>query len=132
MSAHEHSHDEETLTGHHHVTSPLVFFNVLIALLLLTVVTVVVTRFDFGSANLLIAMLIASVKAALVIAIFMHVKWDTPINRVVFLSSFLFLSLLFIFTLADEATRGRANPENKVRAPVADEWTHPQRPASNQ
>jgi len=121
-----------TLTGHHHVTSPLVFFNVLIALLFLTVVTVVVTRFDFGSANLLIAMLIASIKAALVIAIFMHVKWDTPINRVVFLSSFLFLSLLFIFTLADEATRGRANPENKVRAPVDMEWTHPQRPASNQ
>lgn len=127
MTAHDHSHDAAHAhgSGHHHVTPPAVFFGVLVALLFLTVITVAASRVDFGSANLLIAMLIASVKAALVIAIFMHVKWDTAINRIVFLGSFLFLSLLLIFTLADQATRGRANARNTIRAPVDKQWVHP-------
>jgi len=129
MSAHDQNHDDASLTGHHHVTPPMTFLNVLVVLLFLTFITVAVSRFDFGSANLLIAMLIAAVKASLVIAIFMHIKWDTAINRVVFLSSFLFLSLLLIFTLADQATRGRANSENKVRSSVDLEWRHPSKPA---
>ena len=95
-------------------------------------ITVFVSRFDFGSANLLIAMLIASVKASLVIAIFMHVKWDTAINKIVFLSSFLFLALLLIFTLSDQATRGRANPTNKIKAPVDNQFVHPSLRESNQ
>ena len=117
--------DESTESGHHHVAGASTFVAVLVALLFLTFVTVWIAQFDFGSANLLIAMLIASIKAALVIAIFMHVKWDTAINKVVFLSSFLFLSLLFTFTLADPATRGRANQNNKVKAPVDKQWVHP-------
>lgn len=136
MSAPDHSHDAshpESLTGHHHITPPSVFFGVLVALLILTVVTVVASRFDFGSANLLIAMAIASIKASLVIAIFMHVKWDTAINRIVFLGSFLFLALLLVFTLADQATRGMANPRNTIRAPVDKQWVHPANlPPANQ
>ncbi len=124
MSAHDHAHDGHGY-GPHHVTSAKTFFNVLLALLFLTVITVAASRVDFGAANLLIAMLIASVKAALVIAIFMHVKWDTAINKIVFLSSFLFLSLLLIFTLSDQATRGRANPTHKLKAPVDNEFVQP-------
>ena len=118
--------------GHHHVTPAPMFMAVLLALLFLTFVTVWIAQFDFGSANMLIAMAIASVKASLVIAIFMHVKWDTAINKIVFLSSFLFLSLLFTFTLADQATRGRANSDNKVKAPVTNQWVHPSKRAENQ
>jgi cytochrome c oxidase subunit IV len=67
---------------------------------------------------MLIAMAIASVKASLVIAFFMHVKWDTAINKIVFLSSFLFLSLLFIFTLADHATRRMDHDMHVTKTPV--------------
>ncbi|MGE3173300.1 MAG: cytochrome C oxidase subunit IV family protein [Planctomycetota bacterium] len=147
MTAHDHANAAATAHGHdahghgdhahggwgpHHVTSTKTFVNVLLALLFLTFVTVAASRFDFGSANLLIAMLIASVKASLVIAIFMHVKWDTAINKIVFLSSFLFLSLLLIFTLSDQATRGRANAANKIKAPVDREFVHPSLRGSNQ
>ncbi|MEZ6036869.1 MAG: cytochrome C oxidase subunit IV family protein [Planctomycetota bacterium] len=111
--------------GHHHVSSSAMFFNVLVALLILTVVTVAVSRFDFGSANMFIAMGIASVKASLVILFFMHVKWDTAINKIVFLSSFLFLSLLFIFTLADHATRPMDNELYKLKPTVDKAWVHP-------
>jgi cytochrome c oxidase subunit 4 len=132
MSAHDHAHGHDAHGyGPHHVTSTKTFVTVLLALLFLTIITVAASRVDFGSANLLIAMLIASVKAALVIAIFMHVKWDTAINKIVFLSSFLFLSLLLIFTLSDQATRGLADPLRKAKLPVDNEVVQPKPHASN-
>jgi cytochrome c oxidase subunit 4 len=96
-----------------------------------SIITVAASRVDFGSANLLIAMLIASVKASLVIAIFMHVKWDTAINKLVFLSSFLFLSLLLIFTLSDQATRGDDDPLRTVKLPVDNGFVQPKPHAEN-
>ncbi|MBL9079305.1 MAG: cytochrome C oxidase subunit IV family protein [Planctomycetes bacterium] len=127
MSAHHDDHSHGALQmGHHHVSSSAMFFNVLVALLILTVITVGASRIDFGSANMLIAMAIASIKASLVIAIFMHVKWDTAINRIVFLSSFLFLSLLFIFTLADHATRRWDHEMHTTRTPVDKQWVYKQ------
>lgn len=128
MSAHaKDDHSQGALQmGHHHIGSSSLFFNTLVALLILTALTVGASRIHFGAANMLIAMLIASVKAALVIGFFMHVKWDTAINKIVFLSSFLFLSLLFIFTLADHATRRWDNEMHTVRTPVDKEWVYKQ------
>jgi cytochrome c oxidase subunit 4 len=132
MSAHDHAHGHDAHGyGPHHVTSTKTFVNVLLALLFLTIITVAASRVDFGAANLLIAMLIASVKASLVIAIFMHVKWDTAINKVVFLGSFLFLSLLLIFTLTDQATRGDADPLRKIKMPVDNGFVQPKPHAEN-
>jgi cytochrome c oxidase subunit 4 len=132
MSAHDHAHGHDAHSyGPHHVTSTKTFVNVLLALLFLTIITVAASRVDFGSANLLIAMLIASVKASLVIAIFMHVKWDTAINKLVFLGSFLFLSLLMIFTLSDQATRGSCDPLRKVKLPVDNGFVQPKPHAEN-
>jgi cytochrome c oxidase subunit 4 len=134
MSAHAHNDGHghgELQMGHHHVSSSAMFFNVLVVLLILTVVTVGASRIDFGPANMLIAMLIASVKASLVILFFMHVKWDTAINKIVFLSSFLFLSLLFVFTLADQATRRIDHPMHVTKAKVSKEWIYP-KPASSE
>lgn len=129
MTAHTESHDNhghgELQMGHHHVSSSAMFRNILIILLILTVITVGASRVDFGAANMLIAMAISCIKASLVILFFMHVKWDTAINRIMFLSSFLFLSLLFIFTLADHATRKMDSQDHTIRTPVSKEWVHP-------
>jgi len=111
--------------GHHHVSSPAMFMSVLLALLFLTFITVAVAQFDFGSANMLIAMGIASLKASLVILFFMHLKYDTAINKLVFVSSFLFLSLLFIFTLGDLFTRRLDHELHMTKAPVTGDWLHP-------
>jgi cytochrome c oxidase subunit 4 len=138
MSAHAHNsshagsspHDHGALQmGHHHVSSSAMFFNVLVALLFLTGITVATSRFDFGGANMLIAMAIASVKAALVMGFFMHLKWDTAINKLVFFGSFLFLSLLFIFTLADQATRRMDSDWHVRKPPVDKQWVYKQHEA---
>ena len=123
--AHGHAHGSALQMGHHHVSSTALFTRVLATLLVLTFITVGASRIDFGSANMLIAMLIACIKASLVIAFFMHLKWDTAINKIAFLSSFLFLSLLFVFTLADAATRRVDHEMHTTRTPVQYGWTHP-------
>lgn len=105
-----HGHGEVVVdhSHHTHVCSAATFFGIYAALLFFTFITVWIAQFDFGGANMLIAMAVASVKAALVMTVFMHLKWDTAINNIAFLSSVLFLSLLFLFTIADHQTRGEA------------------------
>lgn len=126
-AAHAPAADDHGGAAHseHHVASAALFGKVLATLLVLTFITVAASRFNFGGANLLIAMAIASVKAALVISIFMHLWWDTAMNKIVFLSSFLFLSLLLTFTLSDLVTRGIEDPVHRIKAPVAEQWEHP-------
>ncbi len=96
--------------GGHHICSFQLFAMIFGGLLVLTCLTVLVSRFDFGGFNMIIAMAIASVKAALVMSVFMHMRWDTAANNIAFLSSFLFLGILFLFTMADFATRGDTDP----------------------
>lgn len=72
------------------------------ALMVLTGVTVGVTYVDFGSnANLLIALGVAVVKAALVVLYFMHLRWDSPFNAVCLIGSFLFVMLFIAVATLD-------------------------------
>lgn len=91
---------------HHHLMSLKTHLNVFAALIVLTVVTVAAAQVDLGSLmNFILAMAIASVKAALVMGYFMHLKYDGLMNRVIFGSSFTFLILLALFPLIDIYTR---------------------------
>lgn len=86
-----------------HVMPLKVLFGVGGALLVLTAVTVWVTYVDLGRAgNLIVAMVIAVIKASLVCAYFMHLKYDRSFNAVVFLSSILFVALFISITLIDK------------------------------
>jgi cytochrome c oxidase subunit 4 len=69
---------------------------------MLTIVTVLATKVNFGeSMNLAIAMLIAVVKASLVVLFFMHLKYDKIFHSVIFMSALLAASLFVGFTLMD-------------------------------
>jgi len=96
----EHEHDENH--GLAHTTPVALLAGVLAALLVLTVLTVSVTKFDLGSqGNLVVAMIIATIKAALVVTYFMHLKWDRKVHLVLFLSSVLFVILFLSMALTD-------------------------------
>lgn len=96
--------------GKHHIIPLPVYFQVIIALLILTVVTVAAARVDFGALNTVIALAIASVKAGLVLAYFMHLKYDDRLYIVAFGTGIFFLLLLYFFSWIDEATRIIQNP----------------------
>ena len=92
-----------------HVLPYKIYFGVWAALIVLTVVTVGVSYFDFGAGNLVVAMIVATVKGTLVCMYFMHLKYDDRFNTMIVLSAFAFLALLFMFTLADLPRRGEVD-----------------------
>lgn len=73
-------------------------------LLFLTWGTFAATFFDFGgSINLVIAIAIATVKAALVCVYFMHLRYERPIIHVIFFTSLFFIALFLGAALFDRA-----------------------------
>lgn len=93
--------------GSHHVTPLGDYIKVAAALFGLTFLTMIAFWMHsyLGPLGAPIAFLIAAIKAALVMMYFMHMKYDSWENRIVFLSGFLFLALLFIFSAGDIWTR---------------------------
>jgi len=92
-------------TSGHAVVGHVVPFRVLATvwglLLVLTVVTVAVAGVDLGSLNLAIALAIAILKASLVLLFFMHMRYDRPMNAIVFVSALLFFMLFVTLALLD-------------------------------
>lgn len=108
MSAHEQSHED------HHAKHAKIYLAVLLALLFLTVVTVGASYIDLGSANIVVAIVIATCKASLVGLFFMHLIYDKAINAMVLLAGFGFLGLLLSFCLIDIDNRPRISPTGKA------------------
>jgi cytochrome c oxidase subunit 4 len=105
MSTQEHTQDSDL---EHEPHSSGIYVKTLIALLILTVITVGASYIDFGSGNVVIALLIASVKATLVALFFMHLRYDKPVNIVIACSGFLFLGIFLMFAFIDFDTRDDA------------------------
>lgn len=97
-------HDD--LPRFNHPVSTKLLFGVFGSLITLTVLTVVVSA-AWPHSNLPpdlafpAAMVIATIKAFLVCAFFMHMWWDKTFNVIVFLSSSLFVVLFIGLTLLD-------------------------------
>ena len=116
MAAHAHSDDGYDFA--HPIPVP-VLLAVFFALVFLTIVTVGQANFDFGSYDIAIVMVIATIKAALVMAFFMHLAYDKPFNIIVFMSSFVFVALFVIFTLSDSKMTSPSFEPVVEEAPMA-------------
>jgi cytochrome c oxidase subunit IV len=108
---HPPSHGHPSGSGDHvpHVLDLKVYLATFGALLVLTAITVGASYVDFGSANILIALLIATIKAATVALMFMHLKYDHRFHAIIFSFSLIFLAIFIAFTMYDTETRGRAD-----------------------
>jgi cytochrome c oxidase subunit 4 len=106
MAHHDHHPDNAGSAhsgAHVHVSPVRNLVAVWGALVVLTVITVEVARFDLGSLNLWVAIGIAGIKASLVVLYFMHLRHDRPFNAVVFVFGILFVVLFIGFALMDTA-----------------------------
>lgn len=103
MASHAHSTDSPHREGYD-FAHPLPVWGLLavfFALTILTIVTVAQASFDLGNLDVVITMVIATIKATLVMLFFMHLAFDKPFHLIVFLSSFVFVALFVILTLGD-------------------------------
>lgn len=90
----------------HHISSAKFLWGVAISLFFLTFITVAVTWIQIPEPwNVVVAILIAVVKALIVAAFFMNLYWDTKFNVMLFIMSVVFFGLLIGITLLDTMYR---------------------------
>ena len=99
-------HDHIGHAPAHHRSSLASYFVVFATLMILTIVTVWVSRIDLGALNTIVAMAIAIVKATVVILWFMHVIHSPRMTWIVVIASFLWLGVMFALFFVDYMTRG--------------------------
>ncbi len=98
MTDHTDHSDEH---GFSHPQSISMLLGVFFALVVLTLLTVLQSKFSLGNMEIWLSLFIATVKASLVMYFFMHLGWEKPFNILVFLSSAFFLALFLGGTLTD-------------------------------
>jgi cytochrome c oxidase subunit IV len=85
----------------HHIISFRKLTAVWSLLLLLTGATILITRLDLGPYKVLGALTIACVKSGLVIAVFMHMKYEGRLLRMLLFIALVTLAIFIGFTFFD-------------------------------
>ena len=89
-----------------HPSTPLrTYFMVYGALLVLLVITVGVAELHLGAFGIVLALLVAIIKAVLVLLYFMHLRVSSRLTWVFAGAGFVWLLIMFAFTLSDYVSR---------------------------
>ncbi len=90
--------------------SALTYVIVWLALASLATLSLLASYAHLGDWNVVFAFAIATVKAGLVFAVFMHLMHGPPLHRIVIVVAMCFVALIILGVLADVATRSVASP----------------------
>ena len=104
---HEH-HEQDNRDVHDtdfHVVSPVTYIIVFSTLLVLTGITVLAAFFELGVFNPIIALLIAVIKATVVVLFFMHVKYSSRLTKLTVGAGLFTFLILIGMTMSDYFTR---------------------------
>ena len=89
-----------------HIVTKKQYALIFAILMLLTLATTAVGMINLGRLNVVVALVIATIKALLVVLFFMHIYWSSKLNKLVVVSGVLWLALLLWLTLTDVFSRG--------------------------
>lgn len=92
------------------------YMKVFIALLVLTVITVAVSRMHVSAvAHITIAMIVASIKAFLVGAVFMHLKYEKPVIWMYAIFPLILLGIMIGGLFIDNPYRSLPTPVKVIK-----------------
>ncbi len=90
-----------------HIVPKKTYWIVWVALMVLMIMTAALSRVPLGALNTPIALVIATIKALLVLLFFMHVKYENyKITWVAVIGGFFWLFLMLGLTMTDYLSRG--------------------------
>lgn len=89
----------------HRNVSDRVYILTWLALLALTGITIWVASLRLGAYSVLTALVVASLKAALVFFVFMHLKYEEPIFRIMLFVVIVTLTIIIALTFLDVGFR---------------------------
>ncbi len=97
------NHSEHDYVGH---IIPAKFYVLIWAILMvLTGTTVYAATVELGVFNIVVALLIATIKGTLVVLFFMHLRYSTKLTMVTLVASLFWLFILFSLTMTDYISR---------------------------
>lgn len=91
--------------GEKHITPYSLLAKILAILLVLTFITIAITGIHLGPLTVAVALLIASVKVALVLIYFMHLKYESRFLQLMVSGVFLLFALVIVITFIDYLLR---------------------------
>lgn len=89
----------------HHNLPYALFIKIWLALLVLTGITVGVSYLDMQRFTVFTAMLVATIKATLVILFFMHIRYERPIIKWMIVFTLVTFAVFIILTFSDYSFR---------------------------
>ncbi|HZR65217.1 MAG TPA: cytochrome C oxidase subunit IV family protein [Terriglobales bacterium] len=99
--------DHSEQAGHsEHIVSGSLYWLIWAVLIVGTILTAWIATVDLGIFNTVVALLIATCKASIVVLFFMHVKYTSEkMTKAILISAVFWLFLLLFLSLADYSTR---------------------------
>lgn len=92
-----------------HIVSPKMYILIFTVLVILTVTTVYAATVDlnehYAGLNVIVALVIATCKALLVVLFFMHAYYSTKRTQLIIIAGVFWLATMLFLTLGDYATR---------------------------
>jgi cytochrome c oxidase subunit 4 len=92
-----------------HIVSPKLYLLIFFALMILTGTTVFAATVDlnqyFEGLNVIVALVIATCKAILVVLFFMHAYYSAKRTQLIIIAGVFWLGIMLFLTLGDYATR---------------------------
>jgi cytochrome c oxidase subunit 4 len=96
-------HKETSSVGH--TVSAKLYVTIWAILMALTLTTVLVSFVDIGPFNVVVALVIATIKGTLVVLFFMHLRYSPKLTMATVVAAMFFLFLLLGLTMTDYLTR---------------------------
>ncbi len=91
-----------------HVIPTGIYVGIWASLMILTGLTVFASEIDLGAWNIVLALLIATIKGTLVVLFFMHLKYSPKLTVVTVIAAVFFLLILLGLSMTDYLTRAWA------------------------
>jgi cytochrome c oxidase subunit IV len=92
-----------------HIVSPKIYLLIFLILMVLTGTTVYAATVDlnqyFPGLNVIVALVIATCKATLVVLFFMHAYYSTKRTQLIIIAGVFWLAIMLFMTLGDYASR---------------------------
>lgn len=105
MDKRSHSSMDEHFDPMSHVVPISMYVTIWAALMIFTGITVFAATVELHVFNIVVALLIATIKGTLVVLFFMHLRYSTKLTMVTVIAAIFFLFILFGLSMTDYLTR---------------------------
>ncbi len=98
--------DQQHFEPSSHIAPISMYVGIWAALMVFTGITVFAASVELHVFNIVVALLIATIKGSLVVLFFMHLKYSTKLTMVTVIAALFFLLIMFSLSMTDYLTRG--------------------------